>query len=62
MTELDLTNFFDKWGFFRVGEITVNDYRKYHYNITQQITDDTKSYIAKKKYKKPTEDITLIEG
>jgi hypothetical protein len=61
VAELDLTDFFDKWGFFWVGKITVNDYRKYHYNITQQMVDDTKSYIAHKKYKKPAEDITLIE-
>ncbi len=61
VSELDLTDFFNKWGFFWVGELTVNDYRKYHYKITQQMVDDTKSYIAKKKYKKPAEDITLIE-
>ena len=61
VAKLDLTDFFDKWGFFWVGEITVNDYRKYHYTITQQMVDDTKSYIANKKYKKPAEDITLIE-
>ncbi len=59
--ELDLTDFFDKWGFFWVGELTVNDYRKYQYTITQQMVDDTKSYIAKKKYEKPAEDITLTE-
>jgi len=61
VSELDLTDFFDKWGFFWVGELTVNDYRKYHFKITQQMVDDTKSYIASKKYKKPAVDITLIE-
>ena len=61
VTELDLTDFFDKWGFFWVGELTVNDYRRYNYKITQQMVDDTKAYIAKKKYKKPAEDITLVE-
>ncbi len=61
VAELDLTDFFDKWGFFWVGEITVNDYRKYDFKITQQMVDDTKSYIAKKQYKKPAVDITLIE-
>ena len=59
--KLDLTDFFDKWGFFWVGKITVNDYRKYHYEITQKMVDDTRSYIARKKYRKPAEDITLIE-
>ena len=61
VTELDLTDFFDKWGFFWVGSITVNDYRKYNYTITQQMVDDTKSYIANKQYKKPAVDITLTE-
>ena len=61
VAKLDLTDFFDKWGFFWVGELTVNDYGKYHYTITQQMVDDAKSYIAKKKYEKPAEDITLIE-
>ena len=59
--KLDLTDFFDKWGFLWVGEITVHDYRKYNYKITQEMVDETKSYIAKKNYKKPTRDITLVE-
>lgn len=59
--QLDLTDFFDKWGFFWVGELTVKDYRTYHYTITQEMVDEVKSYIAGKKYKKPAEDITLVE-
>ncbi len=61
VAKLDLTDFFDKWGFFWVGDITVNDYRKYHYKITQQMVDETRSYIARNGYRKPAEDITLIE-
>lgn len=61
VTKLDLTDFFDKWGFFWVGDITVHDYAKYHYTITQQMVDDAKSYIAKKQYQKPAVDITSIE-
>ena len=61
VAKLDLTDFFDTWGFFWVGEIEVNDYRKYEYKITQRMVDDTKEYVAKKKYKKPAEDITLVE-
>ena len=61
VSQLDLTDFFDKWGFFWVGELTVNDYGKYRYNITQEMVDETKSSIAEKKYKQPSEDITLIE-
>ncbi len=61
VAKLDLTDFFDQWGFFKVGEFTVNDYRKYNFQITQEMVDDTKSYIAKKNYPKPEEDITLVE-
>lgn len=59
--ELDLTDFFDRWGFFWVGELTVKDYRTYHFVITEQMVEETKAYIAAKKYKKPAEDITRIE-
>jgi len=61
VAKLDLTGFFDKWGFFRAGDITVKDYRTYRYRITQEMVDDAKSYIAMKKYKQPDEDLTLIE-
>jgi hypothetical protein len=62
VAELDLTDFFEKWGFFWVGELTVKDYRTYQYRITQEMVDETRSSIAKKNYKKPGEDITLTEG
>ncbi len=61
VSKLDLTDFFEKWGFFWVGELTVNDYHKYRFTITQQMVDDTKSYIAKKQYPKPAVDVALIE-
>lgn len=58
---LDLTGFFEQWGFFKVGAFEVNDYRKYQFEITQQMVDETRSYIAKQKYPAPDEDITRIE-
>jgi len=61
VAKLDLTDFFDKWGFFWVGEIEVKDYRTYKFTITQQMVDDTRATIAKKGYKKPPDDITLVE-
>ena len=61
VAELDLTDFFDKWGFFWVGELTVKDYGTYNYKITQEMVDEVKQYIAEKKYDRPGEDITLIE-
>jgi len=58
---VDLTDFFDKWGFFWVGELDVSDYGRFHFSITQQVVDDTKAAIAAKAYPKPSEDLTLIE-
>lgn len=57
----DLTDFFEKWGFFYVGNIELNDYANYSYKITQQQVDDTKAYISSKNYPKPVIDITTIE-
>jgi len=59
--KLNLTEFFDKWGFFWVGELSVNDYGKFKYTITQEMVDETRSYIAKQGYQNPAEDLTLIE-
>jgi hypothetical protein len=61
VSKVDLTEFFEQWGFFWVGELDVNDYGKYRYSITQEMVDETKSYIAGKNYKKPAEDLALIE-
>lgn len=61
VTKSDLTDFFDQWGFFYVGTMSINDYAKYEFTITQQMVDDTKAYIASKKYAKPSANITMIE-
>lgn len=60
VTKTDLTDFFEKWGFFWVGELTVKDYSNYKFNITQKMVDDTRAYIAGKGYKKPPQDLTLV--
>ncbi|MGL5682707.1 MAG: M60 family metallopeptidase [Marinifilaceae bacterium] len=59
IAKLDLTDFFDKWGFFWTGEMKVGDYGNYEYKITEQQVNETKKYIAAKKYAKPTSDLTL---
>jgi len=59
--QTDLTEFFDKWGFFWVGELTINDYGKYQYKITSEMVAATKTSIAAMKLKKPAEDLTMIE-
>lgn len=61
VTKTDLTDFFEKWGFFWVGKISLNDYAKYDFKITQAMVDETKSYLASKNYSKPASDITLTE-
>ncbi len=62
VAHMDLTDFFEKWGFFYVGRFEVRDYRRYYYNVTKEMVDAVKKYIAEKKYKKPGTDITLVEG
>jgi hypothetical protein len=59
--QLDLIEFFEKWGFFWVGELNVNDYGRYRFTVTQEMVDETKSSVAARKFKKPSEDLTLIE-
>lgn len=61
VSNTDLTDFFDKWGFFYVGKIETNDYGKFEFNITEQQVNDTKAYIASKKYPKPKMDITQVK-
>ena len=58
-TKTDLTDFFDQWGFFVVGKMSINDYDHYEFNVTQQMVDNTKSYIASKGYPKLSTDITI---
>ncbi len=61
ITQTDLTEFFDKWGFFYVGKIELDDYGKYAFNITTKQVEETKAYIASKGYAKPAVDITMID-
>ena len=61
LAELDLTDFFEAWGFFWVGELTVDDYRKYTYQITPQMVEETRSYIASKGYPDSEEGLTLLK-
>jgi hypothetical protein len=61
VSKLDLTDFFEKWGFFWTGEIELNDYAKYKYTITQEMVDDTTEYVKSRGYPKPETDITLVQ-
>lgn len=61
VAKLDLTDFFDKWGFFWVGDISLEDYAKYDFKITQKMVDECKRWIATQRYKKPAVDITQTD-
>lgn len=62
VTQIDLTDFFDQWGFFHVGEIMVDDYGPYRFLVTQETVDEVKARIAAKNYPKPGTDITRVES
>ena len=61
ISKTDLTDFFQRWGFFYVGEIDVKDYGSYFYQVTQSDVDTVKRAIAKMNLPKPLKDITLLE-
>jgi len=61
VSKTDLTEFFQRWGFFYVGELDVKDYGSYNYTITQEDVDTVKDAIAKMNLPKPKTDITLME-
>lgn len=61
VSQTNLTEFFERWGFFYVGDIYVNDYGFYHYKVTQQDVDAVKKAIAAMNLTKPKVDITQLE-
>lgn len=56
----DLTDFFDNYGFFYVGEFSFDDYGKYNYKMTKEMVDEYRNWIAKRKYPKPKVDISNL--
>lgn len=61
VSKTDLTEFFQRWGFFYVGEVDVSDYSSYNYKIKKSDIDFIKDAIAKMNLPKPKIDITLME-
>lgn len=53
IAQLDLTEFFEDWGFLKPIDKTIDDYGKYPFKITQDEVDEAKAYIAGKGYSKP---------
>lgn len=60
VTKMDLTDFFDQWGFFRTGNFTIKDYRRYNFSVTPEMVEACKARIAAKGYPKPPVDLTRI--
>lgn len=60
VTKTDLTDFFEKWGFFQTGQFKIGDYANYDFTVTPKIVAETKKWIADKAYPKPKTDLTGI--
>lgn len=56
ISNLDLTDFFDKWGFLKVVNTTLNDYGSKSFVITQKDVDALKEEIKNANYPKPKHD------
>ncbi|MFD1770491.1 M60 family metallopeptidase [Sphingobacterium suaedae] len=60
VAKTDLTEFFDKYGFFYVGEMQYDDYGKYEYKMSQQMVDECKNAIKSMNLEKPKLDISTL--
>ncbi|TRX32028.1 hypothetical protein FNW52_17660 [Flavobacterium sp. ZT3R18] len=60
ISKVDLTDFFDSYGFFYVGNFEGDCYGTYHYNMTEKMAMDCKKEIKSKNYPKPVLDITTL--
>ena len=60
LLKTDLTDFFEAWGFFVTGEFRIGDYAHYDFKVTPEMVEDTRKYIASKKYPKPDKDVTRL--
>ncbi|WP_286833187.1 MULTISPECIES: M60 family metallopeptidase [unclassified Proteiniphilum] len=59
--KLDLTDFFGFWGFFRPVDIIINQYYEAHLKVTQEMVNETITYVKSKNYPKPKQVIQYIE-
>lgn len=58
--QLDLTDFFTKWGFLKPLNLTIDDYGTGSLIINQSMIDNAKARIAAKGYPKPPKSFTRI--
>lgn len=61
VAKVDLTDFFDKYGFFYVGEFEIGDYGSYTYQMTQEMVNACKESIKAMNFPKPVVDITSLK-
>ena len=59
--QTDLTGFFDKYGFFYVGQFDFGDYGNYKYEMTQEMVDKCKAEIKAMNLPRPKVDLTTLE-
>jgi hypothetical protein len=58
--QLDLTDFFTKWGFLKPLDLTIDDYGEGQLVINQTMINNVKNRIAAKNYPKPPKGFTQI--
>ena len=61
VSKVDLTEHFEKFGFFYVGKFKYDDYGNYNYNMTQEMADECKAAIKSLNLPKPVVDISSLE-
>lgn len=61
VAQVDLTKFFEAYGFFYVGNMTYDDYGKYNYEMTQDMVDACKNAIKAMNLPQPKLDITTLK-
>lgn len=60
VSKTDLTEFFEKYGFFKIGNFAVKDYRSAQYVMTQDMVNTCKHAIKEMGFPKPKVDIALL--
>jgi len=60
VAKVDLTDFFNQYGFFHVGTLNYDDYGKYTYTMTQEMVDKCLAEIKALNLPKPKIDITTL--
>jgi hypothetical protein len=61
VSKTDLTEFFEKYGFFVTGDFEYDDYGKYKYNMTSEMVEKCRAEIKALNLPKPVVDITTLE-